>query len=571
MHDLVIRGGRIVDGTGGPAFNGDVAVKDGVLVQVGGKAGAAHRSVDADGLVVTPGFLDIHTHYDGQVHWDPFLTPSSWHGVTTVLAGNCGVGFAPVRTDAREWLIGLMSGIEEIPADSLREGMPWLWETYPEFQDVLAGREYAIDIGTQIPHAAVRAYVMGERGTENAPATAEDLQQMGQLVQDGMRAGAFGLTGSRTLHHRSLAGKSAPGYGLAFSELIALGQAAASAGHGGVIGINLDYDDVQEEVRQLRALARGTGLKVWTLLNQFPYAPDKWSEVLAAYTEAAAAGEELYAQVAGRPISYLMGLTSSRNPFWEFPSYIAIQNRPLAERVAILRDPAFRERLFAEKVNYRSELTRVVAEGFDQMFKLGPQPDYEPAPQESIAAMAKRAGRRPQDVVLDAMLERDGHELIYLPFTNYVSGDASVVKKMLEHPRVVLGLGDAGAHASRICDSSIPTFMLTHWARDRQRGPRMTLEQAVHFQTGRTSSFYGLHDRGVLQEGKKADINLIDFDRLALVPPEMVHDQPAGAQRLVQRARGYVMTVVSGVVTAEQGQATGAMPGRLVRSQPHVH
>ena len=568
MHDLVIRNARIVDGSNRPEFNGDLAIKDGLIVQVGGKADAAKRIIDADGLLLTPGFLDIHTHYDGQVRWDSYLSPSCWHGVTSIVAGNCGVGFAPVLPSDREWLMGLMSGIEEIPLESLREGLAWQWESFPQFLDALDARQYAVDVGMQVPHGALRAYVMGDRGKENQAATPEDLEQMSRLVREGMRAGALGLTGSRTLHHRSLAGKNAPGYGLAYTELVTLGKAAASAGHGGVIGLNLDFDNVETEVKELRNMARETGLNIWTLLNQFPYAPDKWSEVLRHYEQAAAQGEKLYAQVAGRPISYLMGLTSSRNPFWEKPSYIAIADKPLAERVKILKDTAFRNKMFAEKVNYRSELTKVVAEAFDRMFKLGPVPDYEPKPDVSMAAIAERTGRRPEDVVLDAMLERDGEELIYMPFTNYVSGDASVVKQMLEHPRVVLGLGDAGAHASRICDSSIPTFLLTHWARDRSRGPRMPLERAVHTQTGRTAAFYGLNDRGLLQVGKKADFNLIDYDKLALVPPEMLRDQPAGAQRLVQRARGYVMTAVSGVATMEQGEVTGELPGRLIRSKP---
>ena len=566
MQDLVIRNACIVDGSGSPEFNGDIAVNAGKFTQIGGKAGDAHRTINVDGLLVTPGFVDIHTHYDGQVNWDPHLTPSTWHGVTSIVAGNCGVGFAPVKPEAREWLIGLMSGIEDIPAESLREGLNWRWETFPEFLDALDQRNYAIDIGMQIPHAAVRAYVMGDRGTENAPATPEDLQQMGQLVKDGMRAGALGFTGSRSAHHRSLAGKNAPGYGLVYDELIALGKAAASASHGGVIGLNVDYDNVKDEVRHLRRLARETGLNVWTLLNQFPYAPNKWSEILEGYSEAAAAGENLFAQVAGRPISYLLGLTSSRNPFWEKPSYAAIAELPLEERVRILKDPEFRERMFAEKATYRSEVTRLVAESFDRMFKLGPKPDYEPAPDTSIAAMASREGRRPEEITLEIMLQRDGRELIYMPLTNYVSGDASVVKQMLDHPRVVLGLGDAGAHASRVCDSSIPTFMLTHWARDRTRGPRMTLERAVHLQTNATASFYGLHDRGLLKVGKKADLNLIDFHRLSLSAPEMVNDQPAGAQRLVQRTSGYVSTMVSGIPIMEEGRPTTNMPGKLIRS-----
>jgi len=567
MNDLVIRDARIVDGSGGPEIRGDLAVKDGVITQVGGKSGGAHRIIRADGLLLTPGFVDIHTHYDGQVCWDPYLTPSTWHGVTTVVAGNCGVGFAPVKPEAREWIMDLMSGIEDIPSDSLRAGIKWQWETFPEYLNVLEQGKYAADIGLQIPHAAVRAFVMGERGTENEPATTEDLKQMSIMVRDGMNAGALGFTASRSAHHRSLAGKNAPGFGLVYDELIMLAKAAASARHGGVIGLNVDFDDVNEEVKQLRRLARESGMKVWTLLNQFPYAPDKWSQVLSLYSEAAAAGESLFAQAAGRPVSYLLGLTSSRHPFWEKPSYEAIADLPLAERVRIMRNPEFQQRMFAEKAHYRSGVTQAVAENFDRMFKLGSVPDYEPAPETSIAAMSEREGRRPEEIALEIMLQRDGEEFIFMPLTNYVSGDASVVQKMMEHPCVILGLGDSGAHASRICDSSIPTFMLTHWARDRHRGPRMTLSRAVHLQTQATASFYGMHDRGLLAVGHKADLNLIDFDNLTLGAPFMVKDQPAGAQRLVQHSKGYISTMVSGISVMEEGKPTGELPGRLIRSK----
>ena len=566
-HDLVIRNARIVDGSGRATFNGDVAVRDGLLSQVGGKASPGRREIDADGLLLTPGFVDIHTHYDGQINWDPQLTPSTWHGVTTVVAGNCGVGFAPARPQAREWLIGMMEGIEDIPGDSLRAGIDWKWETFPEFMDVIGQGRYAVDVGLQIPHGALRAFVMGDRGIENVVANAGELDAMCRVVQEGMRAGALGLTGTRSINHRSLAGKNAPGYGIPYDELVALASAAASVGHGGVIGVNVDFDNVDDEVRDLRRLARECGLKVWTLLNQFPQAPDKWKHILDAYSQAAKAGEALYAQVAGRPISYLLGLTSSRNPFWENPSYRAIAALPLAQRVARLKDPAFRRQLLTEQVHYSSVLGQMVAENFDRMFKMGSVPDYEPTPEQSIAAMAKREGRDAREIALDMMLERDGNELIYMPLSNYVSGDASLVKHMLEHPQVVLGLGDAGAHASRICDSSISTFMLTHWARDRTRGPRMALEQAVHLQTQATAAFYGLHDRGVLEAGKRADINLIDLENLTLFAPEVVRDQPANAQRLVQHTKGYVATIVAGVPVMENGVATGELPGRLIRSR----
>jgi len=565
MHDFVIRDANIIDGSGAPAYRGDIAIDQGKISQVGGSAGKGRREFNAAGCLATPGFVDVHTHYDGQVWWDSYLSPSSWHGVTSIVMGNCGVGFAPVRPADRNWVMDLMESIEDIPGQTLREGLPWGWSTFPEFLDALERRPLAIDVGAQLPHAALRVFAMGERGVNNEPATGADLQAMCAIVREAMQAGALGLTGTRSVNHRTLAGKNAPGFGLAVSELIALGRAVAESGRFGTLGFNVDFSDVDEEVGWLTELRRATGLPVWVLLNQQAHEPDKWLSVLDGLQRSTQAGAPVFAQVAGRPISILMGLTSSRNPFLLRPSYQQIAALPLAERVARLRDPAFRKRLLAETAEYPTEVLRTLGTRFDLMFPLGDPPDYEPTADKSIAARAAKLGLDPAELALDTMLQRDGQELFFVPVTNYADGDASVVMRMLKHPNVFLGLADGGAHVSRICDSSVPTYMLSYWARDRTRGPKFSLEEVVRMQTSSTARFFGLHDRGLLAAGMKADLNLIDFERLRLHAPEMAHDQPAGAQRLVQHAEGYVMTMVAGQPIFEQGKPTGALPGTLMR------
>ncbi len=564
MEDLVIRNARIVDGTGAASFFGDVAVKDGVLTQVGGKAGTARREIAADGALVTPGFIDIHTHYDGQVMWDKGLAQSGWHGVTSAVMGNCGVGFAPVRPEHRDRIIDLMEGIEDIPGPSLRAGLPWTWSTFPEFMDVLAAGQYGVDIGAQLPYAVLRTYAMGERGADNQPATSDDIAAMAALVKEGMHAGALGLTMTRSINHRSVDGRNAPGYDVTAEEPLALARAVGETGRG-VLGFNLDFDDVDADIALLRRVRRESGRTVWVLVNQQLHIPDRWKAIMAGIERANAEGEPIVAQVAGRPVSILLGLTSSRSPIFEKPSYKAIAHLPLDQRVARLRDPAFRQKILAEQSGYSTEVNKLYGTRFDRMFRLGDPPDYEPLPESSIAAIAAREGRRPEEVAYDMMLERDGRELFFMPAANYASGDASLVMHFLQHPNTVLGLGDGGAHISRICDTSNPTYMLTHWARDRKRGPTIPLEQVVKFQTGDAAAFYGLGDRGVLAVGKKADLNIIDHAALHLHAPEMRYDQPAGAPRLVQRADGYIATILSGVPVHENGEATGDLPGRLIR------
>ena len=564
MHDLVIRDGSIVDGTGQPARHGDVAIDGGRIAQVGGKAGPGRREIAAGGRLVTPGFIDLHTHYDGQATWDPILAPSSWHGVTTIVMGNCGVGFAPVRADQHAWLINVMEGVEDIPGTALSEGIPWGWESFPEYLDALAAKPRAIDIGAQMPHGALRAYVMGERGADNAPATPQDIERMSALLGEALAAGALGFTSTRTTVHRTKAGQHVPGYEVAVEELMGITQAMKQLGKG-AIGINSDFLDVESELTWMRHLQRLSGRPVWFLLVQFNDDPDKWRRILDGCQRASAAGEPLLAQVAGRPIGFMLGLDSSLHPFMSRPSYKAIAQLPLAERVARLSDPALRQAILGEQVSHKSDIMRTVTERFDRMFRLGDPPDYEPPPEASAAAIARREGRSPAEVAYDMLLQREGHELLFMPAFNYAGGDHSVIAEMLAHPNTLLGLSDGGAHCGLICDASTPTYMLTHWARDRRRGPRLSLEAVIRQQTSGTAWLYGLSDRGVLAPGKKADLNLIDLDKLTLRAPEMVRDLPAGGRRLVQRAEGYVATIVDGEVTFENGQSTGALPGRLVR------
>lgn len=564
MFDLVIRNGSIVDGTGRPAFNGDIAVNDGRITQVGGQVGPGRREVAADGCLVTPGFVDVHTHYDGQATWDGQLAPSSWHGVTTIVMGNCSVGFAPVRPDQHDFLIEMMEGVEDIPGTALHEGISWEWETFPDYLDYLERVPRVIDVGAQATHAALRAYVMGERGAANEPATAADLEAMSRMVKASMAAGALGLTSSRADVHRTSTGKHIPGYGVGVEELITLARAVGETAKG-AIGVNLDFDDENDDFGLLRHLKRASGRPVWFLLAQQNKDPRKYQRLLDMMARSTVENEEILCQVAGRPIGFLLGLESSLNPFFSRPSYKKIARLPLAERVAALRDPDFRQQLMSERRHHRSDIMQTVTERFDRMFRLGDPPDYEPPAEASIAAQAEREGRDPAEIALDILLERDGRELIFMPALNYADGDHGAVATMMAHPNAILGLSDGGAHCGLICDASTPTYMLTHWARDRSRGPRLPLEEVVRKQTSSTAALFGLNDRGRLAEGLKADINIIDFDGLCLRAPQMVYDLPAGGRRLVQRAEGYRAIVNSGEVTFENGDATGAMPGKLVR------
>ncbi len=571
MHDLVIRNGFVVDGTGAPGRIADVAVDDGVITAVvdadsgADGVGEAERTIDATGKLVTPGWVDVHTHYDGQASWDPFLTPSSWHGVTTAVMGNCGVGFAPAAPDRHEWLIELMEGVEDIPGSALAEGITWEWESFEEYLDALDARHYAIDLGAQVAHGPVRGYVMGDRGAANEAPTAEDIDAMSDIVERGLRAGALGFSTSRTPIHKSKSGELVPGTHATADELFGLADALRRAGHG-VFQFAPDHALVpRDEWPWMTEMARRTGRTVSVNLNQPDEAPDLWREVLGLLDQAQADGVPIVAQVAGRNVGLLMCLEGSFNPLDFHPAYAPISTLPLAERVAALREPELRARL-AESPGPDSLFERVVTSRLDQWWAVADGDiDYEPPAEDSIAAVSARTGRPAIELIIDQLTAHDGHGMILTPFFNYAYGDLSFTYEAHQHPGTRMGLADAGAHCGVICDGGTPTFMLTHWTRDRSRGPKLPLEHVIHRQTLQTAELYGLGDRGALLPGLRADINVIDYDRLTFGPPRMAHDLPAGARRLVQKADGYDATFVAGVQTVDHDEFTGELPGRLVR------
>ena len=573
MHDLVIRGGTVVDGTGAPAHQADVAIDGGVITAVGVVDAKGRREIDATGLLVTPGFVDIHTHYDGQVTWDPLLSPSCWHGVTTAIMGNCGVGFAPARPDRHDWLISLMEGVEDIPGSALAEGIKWNWETFPEYMDSLAGQKRVLDVATQVPHGSVRAYVMGERGARNEAANDDDIAAMAAIVREGVAAGALGFSTSRTMLHLSKDGEPVPGTFANKAELMGIGRALGEAGHG-VFEMASDMTPAVEEFNWMKELSAETGLPVTYALLQSPVEADKWRDMLALTDAARAEGADVTAQIACRPTGLVLGWQSTVHPFVSRAAYRAIADLPFAERLARLKDPAVREAIVSEQADMSGYgvLGMILMHGYDRMFRLERDAglDYEPAAGDSVAALAAATGKPPAEIVYDMLMERDGRGYIYLPLLNYTNFNFDHIHEMMNHPATVLSLSDGGAHCGVICDASFPTYMLTHWARDRARGPRLPLEQVVHMQTQRTATLYGLHDRGVLAAGMKADVNIIDYDRLRILPPEMVFDLPAQGRRMIQRSEGYRATIVSGRVTFEDGVETGEMPGQLIRGPQHA-
>jgi N-acyl-D-aspartate/D-glutamate deacylase len=518
--------------------------------------------------------VDVHTHYDGQATWDPLLTPSCWHGVTTLVMGNCGVGFAPVRPGQRDFLIGLMEGVEDIPGTALHEGIRWSWETFPEFLDALDREHYALDLGTQVPHGAVRAYVMGERGAKNEPASPEDVAQMAAIVKEGIEAGALGFSMSRTLVHRAIDGEVVPGTHASEDEIFGICRPLGVLGRGlvelapaGVMGEDLAAPE--REVAWMRRLSAEIGRPVSFALSQHEVDKQQWKKILELCRAANASGSQLRPQVGSRPTMLLIG-HSTFHPFSQRPAYQKLAALPLPERVAKLRDPAIRRQILSESPPLNADprlavVTTLIANGLHRIFPLGDPPDYEPAPEQSIEAIAKRLGHDPFAVLYDEMLKLDGRQLLMLAILSYSDGDLEALRAMLEHPDSVFGLGDGGAHCGAVCDATMTTFLLTHWARDRTRGPRLPLEWVVRKMTRDTAELYGLGDRGVLAPGKRGDVNVIDEGRLCLAIPELVHDLPGGARRLIQKAKGYTATLVSGQVTFRDGEHSGALPGRLVR------
>lgn len=573
QFDLLISGGTLVDGTGAPAFAGDLAIRDGVIVGVGGHIeGTARETIDATGLLVTPGFVDVHTHYDGQATWDALLEPSSNHGVTTLVMGNCGVGFAPVAPGKESWLIELMEAVEDIPGAALSEGMTWGWETFPQYLDALDRREWSVDVAAQIPHAALRAYVMGQRGADNEDATDDDIARMAALVREAIEAGALGFTTSRTLAHRTKDGEVVPGTYANERELFAFGDALRDADAGvfeivplGAVGEQIE--SAMNEVDWIIRLAERTGRPFTFVSTQVNNAPEMWREVFAACEEARSRGIRVYPQVSGRPTGVLFGL-DSRHPFVGRPSYDEVAYLDTAKRAHALADPALKQAILSESSSTAgvSFMPSFFTDLASRLFVLGTPPDYEPGPERCVAAIAAAEGVSSESKLYDLLVANDGRDLLLLPAFNYSNGDSEVTREMLMHPASVLGLSDGGAHCATICDASQPTWMLTHWARDRSRGEGMPLEKVVKLQTLDGAELYGFGDRGVLAVGKRADVNVIDHANLTLHPPRVAHDLPAGGRRLKQDASGYVATIVNGVITRRDGVDTGARPGRLVRA-----
>lgn len=582
MYDLKIVGGTIVDGTGGDRFTGDVGIKDGKIVDVGTCDEGAKEMLDASGAVVAPGFVDIHTHYDGQISWDEELLPSSIHGVTTCAMGSCGVGFAPVRPTDHAKLVELMEGVEDIPGTALSEGITWQWESYPQYLDALDRMPHTIDFLGHVPHDALRVYVMGERAVFDEAATADDIGEMRRLLRNALDAGAVGFSTGRSDNHRSAVGDWTPSSEAGGEELAGIAEAFVGLDHGvlqAVSDFNVLHGDDHFEgewgvLEQMLRAAGGRPMSVSTM--QRDHSPEQWRWILDRATQMTEQGFDVRCQVASRGIGVMLGLQATFHPFMGFPSYKAISHLPLAERVRAMRDPALKSKMIEEKsepVAGDGSMLPPLADFFlsnlemvsMRLFRLGRDPNYEPPAQESFGMQAMARNEPVLSVIYDAMLEQDGEALLYFPVYNYTGMNLDAVHEMLTHPRALPGLSDGGAHVGTICDASMPTFLMTHWARDRGEG-RIPLETVVRMQSHDTARFIGLNDRGTIAPGQRADVNVIDFETLRLLPPVMLKDLPAGGQRLMQHVEGYVATLVAGEVIARSGTLTGARPGRLVRS-----
>src|SRR6187455_102179 len=564
-YDLVVRSGTVADGTGSGTREADVAVTDGRIAAVGAIVGRGREEIEAKGLLVTPGFVDIHTHYDGQATWDSRLQPSSWHGVTTAVMGNCGVGFAPVKVEDRQRLIELMEGVEDIPGAALDEGLNWSWESFGQYLDALEARPRDIDLGAQLPHGALRVFVMGERAAKLEEATPEEVARMRALTAEAMRAGALGFSTSRTLNHRTVKGDPTPSLRASEAELMGIVLGMKEAGSG-VIEFISDFNtpNPESEFEMIDRLLTASGRPFSVSLAQAHRRPDGWRRLLGLVEELAAKGHSAKAQVAPRPIGVLQGLQGSRIPFSMCASYKAIAKKSVAERLAIMRDPAFRAKLLEEAHEpLRSDMAARLVD-YDRMFPLGDPPDYEPAEETSLGARARREGRDPREVIYDYLIENEGKNFIFSPFANFAAYNLDCCSEMMQSPHTLIGLGDGGAHVGLISDGSFPTTLLAHWGRDRAHG-KLDVAWLVKRQTQDNARAVGLADRGVVAPGYKADLNVIDFDKLGVEAPVMTWDLPAGGKRLLQKAKGYRATIVSGAVTYRDGEPTGALPGRLVR------
>jgi N-acyl-D-amino-acid deacylase len=565
--DLLIKGGTIVDGLGGEPFVGDVAIKDGVIAGVGTVDGEAVREIDATGLLVTPGFVDLHTHYDGQAIWSDRMTPSSAHGVTTAVMGNCGVGFAPCRAGDHEVLVDVMAGVEDIPGVVMVDGLPWTWETFPEFLDAVASRQRDIDVAAFLPHSPLRVYVMGQRGVDREPATPEDLSQMRKLAAEAVQVGALGFASSRLTIHKTESGKPIPSYDAGHDEIEAIARGVEDAG-GGLIQFvpDLVAGDYEPALQTVFDVAADVGLPVTFTLAIGNAGPAFFEDAMTMVEKANANGGDITAQVFPRPIGLVLGLELSGNPFVMYPSYREIADLPLAERVAEMRKPEVRERILSDKPASDGHPLMFAVQAFNWIFPLGDPPNYEPDPSDSIASRANDRGVTPLEEAYDRLLDDDGHAMLLVTLANFRDASLDTVAELVRREDVVLGLGDGGAHYGMICDASFPTYMLTHWVRDRATG-RLDVAAAVRELTSAPARVAGLADRGRIAVGYKGDVNVIDRDALRLHKPTVVYDLPAGGRRLDQTAEGYVATVVSGQVIAENGVPTDARPGRLIRGR----
>jgi N-acyl-D-aspartate/D-glutamate deacylase len=562
-HDLVIRNGTVLDGSGGDPIDGDIAVDGATIRQVGKVPGRGAEEIDAKGCLVTPGFVDIHTHYDGQATWDDCLAPSSWHGVTTVVTGNCGVGFAPCRPEDRATLVSLMEGVEDIPGSALAEGLPWTWQSFPEFLDAVGARAHDVDVAVMVPHGALRVFAMGGRGVRREPATEADIASMADLVADALKAGAIGLSTSRTVLHRTADGDSTPMLGAARTELVGIAEALGRE-RAGVFQMVSDFLEIDAEFALLVEIAERTGRPVSFSLAQNDFVPGQWRDLLRRTEVANTRGLGIRAQAFTRPIGLVMGLDTSLNPLQGRPSYDAVAQLPRRERSARLRDSDLRARILSEKPERQHPFFALLGARWERYFPMGDPPDYEPRPDESIAAIAARTLRNPLDVVYDVLLADEERGLLYVPFLNFAEGNLEAVREMMVHSNAVFGLADGGAHVGTIADASATTTTLTHWGRDRKDG-RLPLPRLVRFLTRAPAEAVGLLDRGLVQPGKKADLLVIDLAALGAARPEIRWDLPAGGRRFMQGSRGYRSTIVGGQVTYRDGEATGALPGRLIR------